>query len=344
MPNVPEVVPLDAEAAEAAAIAAAESATQAEEEAAAAEATKNEFETGEEIVGTLQLKKEAVTEEKIGEGAVSREIVEEAQTLLPAESTTDNTFLGAEAGIALAAKGEANIAIGPKALKTEKAGKQNIAIGTGAAEKTLGAANNIVIGSAAFQEGQSSANIAIGENTLKVAETEGKENTAIGTSALEKVTKGAENTAVGPTAGATVTTGSKNTCIGRNAGIGATTGDGNVAIGFNTSAEGKNNLTLGTNAGEGKKGDACIYIGFQATQGVATVSNKLVIANNNKKAIIAGVMSETEASQEIGFLGAAPAKRPKVKGKRTTEFAEVLKTLTKGLGELGLITDETEAG
>ncbi len=300
----------------------------------------------ETIPVTFSLLSETEVKEVVEEtpGPTTRAFVEEVQTAKPEESTTSNTFLGPEAAVAIAAKGEANIAIGAKALKTEKGGAGNIAIGVAAAEKTQGATNNIAIGIDAFQEGQSNANIVIGEGALKVAEEAGKENTAIGTVALEKVTKGKENTAVGPVAGATVTTGSKNTLIGKNAGIGATTGDGNVAIGFNTSAEGKNNLTLGTNAGEGKKGDACIYIGFQATQGVATVSNKLVIANNNKKAIIAGVMSETEASQEIGFLGAAPAKRPKVTGKRTTEFAEVLKTLTKGLGELGLITDETEAG
>ncbi len=118
-----------------------------------------------------------------------------------------------------------------------------------------------------------------------------------------------------------------------------------MAIGSGAAAgggTGKENVTVGVEAGGEKKGSANIFIGFQAGKGSATVSNKLYLGNNSTKALIQGVMSATEASQEIGFLGHAPAKRPKVTGKRTAEFAVVLKTLCEGLAALGLITDETE--
>ncbi len=282
-----------------------------------------------------------------GEALLTRTNVEEPLNNKPAESTTQNTFLGPEAASALTNKGESNIAVGAKALKVEKTGQGNIAIGKNAAEETNGTSNNIAIGTNAFQKGQGNSNIAIGEGTLKVAEGPGEkgfENVAVGGGALTALTEGKENVAIGPTAGGATTTGSKNTYIGKSAGSGPNTGSENVAIGYNTNGggeAGKQNVYIGVQAGEGKKGSNSIYIGFQAGKGSATVSNKLVIANNATTALVNGVMSATEASQEIGFLGAAAVKRPKVSGKRTAEFATVLETLCKGLGELGLITDET---
>ncbi len=282
------------------------------------------------------------------EGAplLTREHVEAPLNEKPAESTARNTFLGHEAAKGVKAKGEANIAIGEGAMEGITTGLNNIAIGQNAAKEIApGSANsNIIIGVQAFRKGASTGNIAIGAAALKIAEEAGAENTAVGIGALEPLTTGAENTAVGPGAGGVITTGSKNAYVGKGAGSGSKTGSENVAIGYNTNGggeAGKQNVYIGTQAGEGKKGSNSIYIGFQAGKGSATVSNALYIANNKEKAIIQGKMAETEAEQELGFFGHAIAKQPKVKGKRTAEFATVLETLCKGLGELGLIIDET---
>ncbi len=261
-------------------------------------------------------------------GPTTRAFVEEVQTNTPEESTVANTFLGGEAGEAIKPKGEGNVTFGAKAAKSLTEGSGNIVLGQEAMKAGTTAASNIAIGRKALEELVS-----------------GEENISVGNSTLKTAT-GEKNTAVGSQAGSVVTTGKENTFVGYVSGD-AKAGSQNVAIGAlarSGGESGKENVSVGYEAGEGKKGSANIFIGYKASKSAATASNKLVVANNATKAIIEGVMSETEASQEIGFLGAAPAKRPKVKGKRTTEFAEVLKTLCKGLGELGLITDETEAG
>ncbi len=261
-------------------------------------------------------------------GPTTRAFVEAVQTLTPEESTAGNAFLGEEAGGALKPKGEGNVTFGPKAGKSLTIGTDNLAVGKEAMEIATSAVGNV----------------AVGRKTLWELLT-GEDNTAIGTDALARATSN-KNTAVGKGAGNVVTTGGENTFVGSQSGD-AKAGSQNVAIGAAARSggeSGKENVTVGYEAGEGKKGSANIFIGYKASKSAASESNKLVIANQATKAIIEGVMSGTEASQEIGFLGHAPAKRPKVKGKRTTEFAEVLKSLCKGLDELGLITDETEAG
>ncbi len=267
-----------------------------------------------------------------GKGLLSRENVEKPLNNKPEESTLRNTFLGQGAAVAVGSKTEGCVAVGEGALAIAKQAVRHTAVGVNAlalatqseAEIT---ADNTAIGFEALGAVTINANgnTAIGSKALGALKTESN-NTAVGLGALEKTTAGG-NTAVGEGAGAANTTGSKNTAIGSNASAGG--------------GSGKENVSLGFEAGASKKGSANIFIGYKAGAGAATVSNKLVIGNNSTKAIIEGVMSATEASQEIGFLGAAAVKRPKVTGNRTTEFAEVLKTLCKGLAELGLITDET---
>ncbi len=273
----------------------------------------------------------------------------------PAESTDENTFVGKEAAKSLTAKGSGNIAFGAEALEKATTAENNIAVGTKAGKAVVKGINNIVmgtealltnkegkenvaIGSQALEKQTLSLCIAIGKEALKVAT--GENNIAIGAGAAFETGIGSKNvsigTSTGPKEGA-----SENILMGEAAGS-LLKGDKNVLIGhFAGAALGKENTAIGAGAGLEKKGDANIFIGRLASAASATTSNKLVIANNESTPIIQGVMSATEASQEIGFLGKTPAKRPKVSGKRTAEFATVLETLCKGLAELGLITDET---
>ncbi len=275
---------------------------------------------------------------------LTRPKVEAPLNKLPPESVANNTFLGLESIPAVKPEGEGNVALGSKALVGITTGKFNVAIGVEAANALATGVENIAIGKEAFKEGTGEANTAIGTKALEKAK--GNENVAVGEGALTSATTGEKNTAIGPTTGAT-TTGKLNVWVGKDAGVSTTTGSENVAIGPSASGcgeAGEGNVTIGAGAGELKTGgEKNIFIGFLAGSGAGEASNKLIIGNNNKKTLIQGVMSATEASQEIGFLGHAPAKRPKVKGKRTAEFALVLKTLCEGLSELGLITDETEA-
>ncbi len=275
---------------------------------------------------------------------LTRPKVEAPLNKLPAESVVSNTFLGGAAVKAVKAKGEGNIALGEEALEGVTSGGFNVAIGFKAGHEVSTQVENIAIGKEAFKAGTGEANTAIGTKALEKAT--GAENVAIGEGALTSVTTGEKNTAVGPTTGGT-TTGKLNVWIGKNAGGLTTTGSENVAIGAAASGcgpAGEFNVAIGAGAGEEKTGgEKNIFIGYLAGSGAGEASNKFIVTNNNKKTLIQGVMSQTEASQEIGFLGQAPAKRPKVKGKRTAEFALVLKGLCEGLAELGLITDETEA-
>lgn len=83
--------------------------------------------------------------------------------------------------------------------------------------------------------------------------TEFKNNTGIGVSALQSITSGQSNTALGTGALTSLTTGIDNVAVGVQAGIGCTTGNRNVFIGKATDTTGHpasfNNTIIGHEAG-----------------------------------------------------------------------------------------------
>jgi len=154
-------------------------------------------------------------------------------------------------------------------------------------------------GSGAKLAAKSEANTWFGESALSHATT-GKLNSAFGYGTLFELTTGTGNTATGEAALISVTTGGNNTAFGGGAGASITTGESNLFLGFEAGNE-----------------------------EAAATNNKLIIANNRLTPLIAGVMSETAASQQLGFYGTAPKTKPEITGATATvkQLAEALQTI-----------------
>ena len=123
------------------------------------------------------------------------------------------------------------------------------------AAETITAGEKYDLGETTVLATPGSFNVAVGPHALREVDGQGGErNTAVGVSALEKVTTGSNNTAVGESAGLNLTTGAFNTAVGGQALDEATTGNNNAAFGFNALAAtttGNGNTAFGTNALEG---------------------------------------------------------------------------------------------
>jgi len=184
-----------------------------------------------------------------------------------------NTVIGDEAGTALTT-GDANVAVGFEALKTEDANGKNIAIGYQALKVLDAGADgfNTVIG---YQAGTSMStgqvntlighqagdamttgnnNVAIGHEALG-AEAQGDRNVAVGVGALQTQENNsdvdANNTAVGYNAGLSLTTALNNTVIGAGAGDAVTTGNLNTFVGSHAGSatdDGASNTAVGAYA------------------------------------------------------------------------------------------------
>jgi len=126
----------------------------------------------------------------------------------------------------------------------------------------------------------------------------GRNNSAMGPSALQSNTTGDYNTAIGTRALVVNTTGSNNTAIGAGAleSNTTTTGSYNTAIGngaLSSSTTGGNNIAIGNLAGYRlTTGDFNIYLG---NQGVYAESGSIRIGNpgDQSKAFIAGIRGVT---------------------------------------------------
>lgn len=96
--------------------------------------------------------------------------------------------------------------------------------------------------------GVTNANLAVGANALRLAQSGEGANTALGIQALFSNVTGAANTAVGYNALALTTTGGENTAIGEGALQDNTTGSNNTAVGrhaLNNNTSGTNNTAVG---------------------------------------------------------------------------------------------------
>ena len=111
--------------------------------------------------------------------------------------TGDNFWLGQNAGNAIIAGGNFNLAIGENAGDGITTGDNNVAIGHNSLTATVTGGYNIAIGKDSLQSTTSgSDNMAIGDNTLS-ANTSGYGNVAIGSSTGSNITTGANNILIG---------------------------------------------------------------------------------------------------------------------------------------------------
>ena len=168
-----------------------------------------------------------------------------------------NVVLGDEAGTAITT-GDANVAVGYKALFTEDANGHNTAVGY-LALTTLNA-------------GADARNTAVGFKAGELTSL-GVQNTFIGSSAGGINTSGSYNVFIGDSAADANTTGESNVAIGQNA-LTNNNGNSNVAVGrqaMQTSTSGEKNIAIGHFAlYNSTSADNNVAIGYQAGQSITT--------------------------------------------------------------------------
>lgn len=252
----------------------------------------------------------------------------------PGNASEGNTAVGCYAMRESGNNLKLSVAVGAGAMKYYESGEKIVAIGLEALR-----------GKAVGEQATGSSNTAVGYHAA-VNITTGAENVAIGDGALGGTTTASNNTAVGHAAmqGGTIT-GGGNTAIGGEAMNAIESGTANVAVGVEAGGSiksGARNVLLGYRAGKSLTGGSNIFIGYEAGEGEAAVSNKLLIGNNKTTPIIKGVMSETAANNELvlgtsegklGFFGTAAIAKPKTAAPLTVTAKELAEALEK----LGLI-------
>ncbi len=143
--------------------------------------------------------------------------------------------------------------------------------------------NNLTVGRGG---GNIASNVAIGQNALANGNASNKENTAIGSSALQLNTSGQRNNALGQNALGNNLTGNNNVGIGFWS-MRELNGDDNIGIGFVAGGKissGNKNVYLGHEAGNYSAGSytqsGAVKIGYQSGS-LDTTDNKLFIDNSN---------------------------------------------------------------
>ena len=165
-------------------------------------------------------------------------------------------------------EGDNNVAMGHDALKLNTSGQENVAIGSNAMAANTSADYCIAIGYNALKSVDSGNdgsngddNIAIGAGDCCGSITTGKQNIAIGTTALTTNVSGDDNVAIGRRslryctstqnvalgnlAGDIITSGSNNVIIGNNSDPSANNAVNQIVIGYNAVGQSDNSITLG---------------------------------------------------------------------------------------------------
>jgi len=148
-------------------------------------------------------------------------------------SSSENTVVGQNAGANINAR--KNTYVGYEAGKW-MTNEQNTAVG------------NQALGGATGSTQSPFSCTAVGDRALRVIESSGHFNTAVGADAGYSLTSGRDNTLIGNSAGAAITTGGRNVCVGMDSGDDITTGDYNVFIG---NGAGEKNTTASGNTAVG---------------------------------------------------------------------------------------------
>ncbi|MCC6597225.1 MAG: tail fiber domain-containing protein [Alphaproteobacteria bacterium] len=215
--------------------------------------------------------------------------------------TTDfNLFMGQNAGAAIAATGQYNLAIGQNAGDTISSGDRNIAIGY-----------DVLTTGATMSD-----NIGIGYNALKLNQSGGQSNVAIGAYALDANTTGDTSIAIGKNALGGNQGGGANIAIGEDALLSNVSGVDNVAIGpwALDGSTGDRNLGIGSDALTLTTGSDNIGIGYLAGNNLTSGSGNIIIGSSNA-ATTAGGSNQLDigdtiygdlSEKRIG-IGAVPA-------------------------------------
>jgi hypothetical protein len=240
-------------------------------------------------------------------------------------------------------------------VRTGPVADKNIFIGDDAGDTGSSGTGNVAIGKDALNDlGSGSGNFALGESALGVL-TSGNNSLAIGVEALKRATNSSNNIGIGWNAGAGFTTGGNNVAIGassfissnglQNVSIGSnaiSTGGGNwnVVIGADAgrTASGGNNTLIGFEAGTSlTSGASNVSLGFRAGKNQTTISNRLIIDNQDRgsaanealQSLIYGTFSGTVADQILLINGdlqvgnATTAQEARIGDGGTTDYFQV---------------------
>ena len=181
-----------------------------------------------------------------------------------------NTFLGFQSGNAFvpASVGHDNAALGYQTLNTSSTVKYDVAVGSGALKNDNSSANTAVGYQSLTTNNTGTPNTAVGYQSLK-ANTTGTNNVAVGDNALATNSTSSQNTAVGSLA-LTSNTGGSNSAFGYRSLTTNSSGSFNTAFGFQSMSNtntGSQNTGIGTNTLQGcSTGFGNTAIGVQALQ------------------------------------------------------------------------------
>jgi trimeric autotransporter adhesin len=198
-----------------------------------------------------------------------------------------------------------NTAIGNGALATSTLGANNTAVGSGALAGSTSGANNTAVGVSALGNGNAKGgNVAVGalaaffntqknivaigdsallNNAISGGTSDGLQNTAVGSKALESNNQGSYNTALGFQAMRNNSFGSGNTALGDSALFTNSSGSRNLAAGvgaLNKNNSGSSNIALGNGAlSTNMNGNSNVAVGDYALNSTTNGNNVAVGAS-----------------------------------------------------------------
>ena len=252
-------------------------------------------------------------------------------------SGSGNLYIGPAAGDS-ATTASNNVLIGDNAGTDITTSQNNVCIGTNAGTKlSTGTGRNFCIGNSAGQSITTGiGNFALGHLALANNST-GNSNVAIGTESGQRVTS-ESNTLVGYRTNYWGTTVAHNTAIGYSALFFNPTGDYSVAIGRDAlyGATGQShsfNTAIGFRAGYSiTTGSSCLFLGHQAGYNQTSLSNRLIIDNQDRvllgneeaSCLLYGVFNAAPGSQRLRINGDVEIGSPGALGSESlaeTDFA-----------------------
>mgnify|MGYP003642434510 CR=1 FL=1 len=199
--------------------------------------------------------------------AQSNNIYFSSRTSNPGTDDQYNVSFGKDALVSLAntsgTPGNANVALGYKALEDLTTGYYNVAIGAEAAKQFTAAQSCVAIGWHALDAATGNNNshsVAIGASALgslnDPSSNAGIYNIAIGSGAASNKSSGKYNVFIGGNAAYNKASGDENIYIGSNVAPGAAVESGVTTIGYGIASNGSNTITLG-------HGSATVFYGGQ---------------------------------------------------------------------------------
>lgn len=210
----------------------------------------------------------------------------------------------------------------------------NTALGEGALIENLGK-NNVAVGKTALRHNTlGERNTAVGEQALN-DNTEGSRNTALGENTLLRSTEGNDNTAVGQDALFHNTVGNLNTAVGKAALWGNLGGDSNTAVGYfalhdNT---GNFNVAVGETALENNKSGAFnTAVGYEAGRNWTDGGHNIAIGVCSN-----GKVGDSFTTRIGGGLCQTRAFIAGIRG-RTTGHSNAIPVLIDSSGQLGTVS------